>query len=119
MPNVIIPFTESMFTSTKFDSSAEKASAMNILANFVVNDFSSSLWSKRLYDILYLHMFGHIAHYNQFGFWDVWFSTPEKAAEWLNRARTYTPVGSPEYTWSDAERKFQEWLKEELNQELK
>jgi hypothetical protein len=34
------------------------------------------LWTKQLYDTLHLHLFHHIAHFNQAGFYAEWFETP-------------------------------------------
>lgn len=59
-------------------------------------------------------MFGHIAHYDRNGFYDEWFR--EGRADWteyiLDRGAWF---GDPEYTWSDVENAFVEWLKEQVN----
>ena len=111
-------FTASQFTATEFDTAADKAKAANDLASFVKRGMPESGWRKGIYHTLYQHLFGHIAHYDQFGFYGEWFSTPEQRAEWIEyvlgggmfgRGNFY---GDPRYTWVDVERAFTEWLED-------
>lgn len=109
------PFRADQFTPTAFDTAEDKAKAANALASFVDAGMPYSKFSKAgVYHTLYQHMYGHIAHYNRDGFFDVWFSTPEKRAEWVQyaaRGGMYGYyAGSPAHTWCDVEEAFTNWL---------
>lgn len=109
------PFVASQFTATKFDTAAEKAKRANELAVFVQAGMPESRFTKiGVYHTLYQHLFGHIAHYDQWGFFGTWFSTPEQRAEWIEYALRGGMMGAfygdPAYTWVDVERAFVEWL---------
>lgn len=107
------PFSPSQFTATKFDTAEQKAKAANDLASFVERGMPAKGWRKGIYHTLEGHMFGHIAHYNMFGFFDTWFRTPEQRADWIRYALgggVYGVNGSPAHTWCDVEQAFIEWL---------
>lgn len=112
------PFVASQFTATKWDSAADKAKAANDLASFVERGMPAKGWRKGIYHTLYQHLFSHIAHYNQFGFYDTWFRTPQQRAEWIDYvlgggAFGYAGrSGDPAFTWSDVEHAFMVWLAE-------
>lgn len=103
-------FDADQFTATHFDTAAEKATAMEQLARFAEAGFPRKAFTKRLYHHLNLHLFHHIAHYNIDGFYDVWFSTLARQADWVNYALHARAYGEPAWTWSDAEEAFQGWL---------
>ncbi len=99
-------FTAAQFTPTEYDTAETKAKFANALLNFIDKGCPANLWTKVLYNRLSL-CFGHIAHYNQYGFFDVWFSTPQARAEFIKHLLAYGCFGSPEYTYSDVERALQ------------
>lgn len=115
MRTLVQPFTAAQFTATKFDSAEEKAKRANQLAVFIQAGMPASRFTKNgVYHTLYQHMFGHIAHYNESGFFSEWFSTPAQRAEWIRYALNCGwyghPVGNPAFTWVDVETAIIEWL---------
>jgi hypothetical protein len=105
-------FAADQFTATKFTSAEEKAKAATRLVRFIERDFPRSAWNRPLYNSLYLHLFGHIAHYDAAGFWSEWFSTTANQLRWLEYAADYPLNGSPDHTWVDVEQAVQSWIKE-------
>jgi hypothetical protein len=47
--------------------------------------------------------FGHIAHYNQHGFWAEYFTSTKDKAHFLWRCAYWDPCGDPKFTWCDVE----------------
>ncbi|EQD78106.1 hypothetical protein B1A_02423, partial [mine drainage metagenome] len=76
-------FEAERFTATKFDSAEDKAKGLGALVSFIQAGFPESKFTRRVYDVLYLHILGHIAHYNQAGFYAKWFASPELQFKWL------------------------------------
>ena len=58
------------------------------------------------------NMFGHIAHYNNRGFWTTWFSTPGYQQQWLIRVQNWKVYGDPRYCWSDVETDLRDWVRD-------
>jgi hypothetical protein len=104
-------FNASQFGATNFTTAEAKAGAANALASFVECGFEERRFTKAVYNALYLHLFGHIAHYNRNGFYGEWFSTVEDRIRWCQRVLDWVPYGEPEHTWVDVERAFKKWLK--------
>lgn len=109
------PFSASQFTATKWDTAEDKAKAANALASFVERGMPERGWRKGIYHTLYQHLFGHIAHYDMYGFFSTWFSTPEQRAEWAEYVANggmygRHGVGDPAFTWSDVEVAFAAWM---------
>lgn len=103
-------FDADQFTATKFDTAADKATAMEQLARFAEAGFPHKAFTKRLYHHLYQHLFHHIAHYDRDGFYHTWFSTLDRQADWVDYALRSRAFGDPAWTWCDAEEAFQGWL---------
>ena len=103
------------FTATKWASVEDKAKGFRALVSFIQAGFPESKFTRRVYDVLYLHMLGHIAHFNQAGFYAEWFATPERQLAWLRYAAhggAYgAGIGDPAYTWSDVETVLVEWVR--------
>ena len=108
-------FDAQQFTATKFGSAEDKAKGLSALVSFIEAGFPESKFTRRVYDALCLHMLGHIAHFNQAGFYAEWFATPESQLEWLRyaaRGGAYgAGMGDPAYTWSDVETVLVEWVR--------
>ena len=104
------PFTDEDFTATKLDTTADKAWFANALCNFIASDCKRSLWTKRLYNRLSLG-FGHIAHYSDAGFWDVFFTSTQGKLDFLGQTMSHRCFGDPAYTYSDVERAIRTRLK--------
>jgi len=108
-------FEAEQFTATKFASAEDKAKGLSALVSFIQAGFPESKFTRRVYDVLHLHMFGHIAHYNQAGFYAEWFASPESQLEWLRYAARGgafgAGMGDPAHTWSDVETVLVEWVR--------
>jgi len=108
-------FEGQQFTATKFDSADDKAKGLSALVSFIQAGFPKTKFTHRVYDGLYLHMFGHIAHFNKAGFYAEWFASPESQIEWLRYAAHGgafgVGMGDPAYTWSDVETVLVEWVR--------
>lgn len=101
------------FTSTEFDSAAQKAAFLKRLCRWIVDGMPKEEFvrtNKPLYYHLSLH-FGHIAHYNRFGFWETWFSTPQARYEFLLEHLRPRYPGLPQYTWVDVENVLGDWIR--------
>lgn len=109
--NVMAHFKASQFVATKFHDAEAKARAANALASFVETGFEVRRFTKAIYNALYLHLFGHIAHFNQGGFYAEWFSSVEDRIRWCERVLDWVPYGDPEHTWVDVGRALQKWFK--------
>jgi hypothetical protein len=108
-------FDPSRFTATKWATAEDKAQALEALARFVEGGFQRKAFTRRLYDALHLHMYGHIAEFNIDGFYGAWFSTLARQVGWVEYvidggAYGQRPASDPAHTWSDAERAFRRWL---------
>lgn len=106
-------FTEDQFTPTKFSTAAEKAKCATDFMRFFRADCPQTMFSKKLYYFLHQHA-GHIAHYDNFGFYSEWFSSVRKQMAFLTRfvesANTFHGC-SPD--WKDVERALLKSLEEE------
>ncbi len=110
-------FTINGLKATQWEAATVKAKFLNDLANLVRSGFADSKFTQALYKRLSM-TFGHIAHYNRNGFYIEWFETSEKQLDWVQNALQYGCYGDPEYTYSDAERQFQQWLQSDEGQDL-
>ena len=109
------PFCSNQFTTTKYDSAEAKAKWANAMASWVERGFPENGWRKSLYIPLSRHLYGHIAHYNQYGFYAQWFDDIQRQLAWLEyvaRGGIYGGVISdPAHTWSDVEQAFSVWVR--------
>lgn len=110
-------FTTNGLVATKWDDATAKAKWLNDLAGFVRSGFDQKKFTSDLYKRLSM-TFGHIAHYNQGGFYAEWFETRSDQLRWLNYILQRPNYGDPTFTWSDAERQFQDWLRSEEGRRL-
>lgn len=110
-----VKFEAAQFTATKWDSAEAKANALTDLVSFVDAGFPKGQFTGRVYDALYLHMLGHIAHYDRAGFFAEWFATLGRQLRWLEyvaRGGAYGGGhGDPAFTWSDAETALIDWVR--------
>lgn len=98
-----------MFTATQFHTVADKEKFVKHFLRFIKSGYNYNLFHKWFYKQLSF-MFGHIAHYNKAGFYDVWFSSPERQAHFLENVRTWGCYGDPAYTYSDVEKHLQRMI---------
>lgn len=113
-------------TATEFSTVADKEKFIRSFVSLVESGFNPNKFTKAFY-ISLSNTFGHIAHYNQGGFWDAQLSTLSRRINFLNRALEYGCYGSAAYTHCDAEKIIQKWigqsgiiekLQEQFNREI-
>jgi len=107
-------------TKTKTEMKVEKGREKfaKHFKRFVEKGFPQTLFYKAFYNRIML-MRGHIAHYDQGGFYEAHFSTPQRRANFLNRWAHLPIYGDPTYTWSDVEEDLAGWLRENPQYEEK
>jgi len=103
-------FHASQFTPTEWNSAEDKAKFANHFVRFVTGGFKYSVFPKWFYHRL-SNMYGHIAHHNKAGFYDTWFSSPDRAVSFIERIEQHHAYGDPAYTYSDVEKALTEWMK--------
>lgn len=104
-------FTASQFTPTKWDTAENKAKFANHFVRFVRGDMAEILFPKWFYTKL-SNTFGHIAHYNQHGFYDYFFRNEETRLDFLRQTINGGGYGDPAYTYSDVEKALKQWLRD-------
>lgn len=100
-----------MFTPTKWDTAEQKEKFVSQFKRFVESDFAQSKFPKWFYQRL-SNCFGHIAHYNQGGFYATFFESTQDKVQFLEQSLNSPCYGDPAFTYSDAERVIQDWLRE-------
>lgn len=109
--NSITDFTADRFTPTKWDSADTKAAFARQFIKFVQADFAKNKFPKTFYQRLSM-TFGHIAHYNQGGFFETFFTTTGGKVRFLRMTLAHPCYGDASWTYSDVERALQTWLRE-------
>jgi hypothetical protein len=104
-------FTPDQFTPTQWDTAEKKAAFAHQFVRFVQADFAKSKFTKAFYVRLSM-TFGHIAHYNQGGFFEEFFTTTEGKVRFLRMTLQHPCYGDAGWTYSDVERALQSWLRE-------
>lgn len=108
-----IKFNADQFTPTKFDSAADKAKFANQFVRFVELGYRWEDFPKWFYIQLSM-TFGHIAHYDQGGFYGTFFTSENGRANFRQETLHYPCYGQPEWTYCDVEQALQKWLKHYL-----
>lgn len=103
---------DTKLTPTEWSTIEDKQQFINQFKKFVLSDFSDSEFPKWFYKRLSM-CFGFIAHYNQAGFYDTYFTCATDISVFLLAVMKYPCYGDPAYTYSDAEKIIQKWLKTE------
>jgi hypothetical protein len=109
MYSSIKDFTADKFTATKWEKSDKKANFAKQFIRFVESDFDRAQFPHTFYVRLALS-FGHIAHFNESGFYEVFFTTTQDKLRFLRLTLRHTCCGDPAFTYSDVERALQCWL---------
>ena len=102
-------FAADRFTATQHSTAEEKARFCNDFSRFVLRGFARKSFTQKFYERLSL-IFGHIAHFNAGGFWDVWFATPAKQRQFVQRVHEWVAMGDPRFCWSDVEKELKSWV---------
>jgi hypothetical protein len=97
-------FCAGEFVATQWDSAEDKAKFANHFVRFVRSGYKRTLFPKWFYRRLSM-CFGHIAHYNQAGFYAEWFA--DDSGRFLRNVLQWGCYGDPAYTYSDVERALQ------------
>ena len=95
-------FTPTMFTPTQWNTAEDKAKFANHFVRFVDSDFKPTLFQKWFYARL-SNTFGHIAHYNQGGFFEEFFTNDRDKIRFLTQTVQFPCYGDPRFTFSDVE----------------
>lgn len=103
-------FKAEQFVATKWNSAVDKAKFANHFIRFIESGYKESLFNKKFYNRLSM-TFGHIAHYNKYGFYDTWFSSREKQKEFIRHTLKWNMEGDPAWTYSDVEKAIHKYLK--------
>lgn len=104
-------FTEEQFKPTQRDSAAVKAQFANHFVRFVESDFAEKLFDKKFYNRL-SKTFGHIAHYDQHGFCETFFTDLRGKIAFLRQTVEWSMGCDPRFTYSDVEQVLREWVLE-------
>ena len=96
------------FLATPCSTAEDKAGFCNDFVKFVLGGFARNLFKPKLYQRL-SNIFGHCAHYDETGFYEVWFSTPEQQRHFIQCIYECVPLGDPQFCWADVERELKSW----------
>lgn len=102
-------FTAAQFTPTQHSTAVDKARFANHFVKFWESDFAWPCFPKWFYTRLSM-TFGHIAHYNQHGFYDEFFTSNLGRWNFLQITERGGGYGDPAFTYSDVERALKAWL---------
>jgi hypothetical protein len=94
---------------TSWEPAKRKAQFAKQFIRFVLSDFAHSQFTKAFYRRLAM-TFGHIAHYDCYGFFDTFFTTTADKLRFLRHTMQWPCYGDPGFTYSDVERALQSWL---------
>jgi hypothetical protein len=102
-------FTADKFSPTKFEKAEAKVRFAKQFIRFVESDFDLRLFPHWFYTRLAL-TFSHIAHYDQAGFFETFFTNTEDKVKFLKQTLQHPCYGDPIFTYSDVEKALQSWL---------
>lgn len=95
--------------ATKWDTVKDKIWFARQFIKFVERGFQRGDFPKKFYNRLSL-CFGHIAHYDQDGFYAYFFTTTEDKVRFIKQTLQWSCCGDPTFTYSDVEQELQGWL---------
>ena len=104
-------FIADQFLPTKWDTAKQKAKFANHFVRFVESEFKPTLFYDWFYKQLSL-TFGHIAHYNRAGFYEMFFKSPRGRLEFAEITLKGGYGSDPAYTYSDVESALKRWALE-------
>lgn len=106
-------FDANQFTPTKWSTAVDKAKFANHLIRFIEADYPEKMFLQWFYNRL-SQTFGHIAHYDRWGFWEEFFKYNKDKRRFMDITLTHQPMGLPEFTFCDVERAVQKYLREKI-----
>ena len=107
-------FPASRFTATAHSTAEERARFCKAFVTFVLSSFARRLFKPAFYRRL-SNIFGNIAHYDETGFYEVWFSTPARQRQFIKCIHQWTPHGDPNFCWTDVEHELKSWATAEAD----
>lgn len=102
-------FTADQFVPTQWESTEQKARFAKQFIRFSQAAFAWQQFPHAFYLRLAL-TFGHIAHFNQHGFFEEFFSSTDGKVRFLKLTLAWSCPGEPSFTYCDVERALQSWL---------
>ena len=99
------------FMATQWDSAEQKQKFFQQFQRFVLSDFKRTIFPKWFYRQLSM-TFGHIAHFDQDGFYATFFKSLSGKIHFLQQTVEWNMGGDPAYTYSDVERALKAWVLE-------
>lgn len=96
---------------TQWSTVADKEKFIKHFQRFVKAGMPMSLFPDWFYKRL-SSCFGHIAHYDRYGFYEEWFSSDIAKLRFLDHCVRFPCYGDPGYTYSDAEKILVAWIRE-------
>ena len=106
-------FKADQFFDTKWEKADQKARFANHLVRFVESKYQRTLFYKWFYTRLSM-TYQHIAHYNQYGFYEEWFSDERGQTAFIKTILTCPCYGDPTFTYSDVEKVTQEYFRKHV-----
>lgn len=103
-------FAPDQFMPTTWDTARDKARFADQFVRFVTRGFQKSDFPKWFYRQL-SNTFGHIAHYNQHGFFSEFFENDKGKVEFVKQTLEWPCWGDPQFTYSDVECALKAWLR--------
>ena len=95
--------------ATKYSTVNDKKRFIKQFKLFVESDYDIHKFPKWFYTRLSM-CFGHIAHYDQMGFYDTFFRDITGKIDFVSHCLSQGGTGDPGYTFADAERQIKLWL---------
>ena len=105
-------YSAALFVDGSYGGAAGKARTTNAILKFIDSGFDRDLFTRQVYSGGLMYMFGHIAHYNQSGFFSTWFDSDSDILNWLvyvSEARLY---GDADCTLIEVERIVQKFVRD-------
>jgi len=99
------------YTPTQWSSAEDKEKFAAQFRKFVAGDFNRKDFPKWFYSRL-SNAFGHIAHFNQGGFYDTFFMNARDKLQFIVQTLEWSCHGDPAFTYCDVERDLQQWIRE-------
>jgi hypothetical protein len=109
MFTTIADFTADRFAPTTWEAARKKAQFAKTFIRFVEADFPRRQFTKAFSQRLAL-TFGHVAHFDRFGFFDTFFKTTGGKVRFLRQTLQWPCHGDPAFTYLDVEKALQSWL---------
>lgn len=102
---------ESDFTHTQWEDAKSKVKFAHQFCKFVMGGFLIKDFPNWFY-LRLSNTFGHIANYNQNGFYTRFFRDTNGKIEFIRQSLLHECYGDPAYTYSDVEKILKKWLED-------